>query len=248
MTDDSKLDKKYFIDEYVYNCPFCNRRNVNYSIVDEVIFDWSESKKCYCFKIECASCKKDSFHFSLERIDTVELISGYTFPKRFVLKRDDKSVIDLDESFFISIPSSFFVIDERIPKIIRELFFEAEGCLKNNFLTGASACIRKIIYELTRLQAGDGNDYETRIKSLKSKLPSIDDTFFDTLVTIQEITSEKVHEDSYDSWSSMHVRAILSTIDEILKEIYVIPNQRKESREKILKLKQTIKNRDEKKT
>ena len=28
--DHSHLDTQYFIDRYVFNCPFCNRRNVSY--------------------------------------------------------------------------------------------------------------------------------------------------------------------------------------------------------------------------
>ncbi len=44
---------------------------------------------------------------------------------------------ELDEHIFFSVPTSFFVIDERIPRIIRELITEAEGCVKMNFLTGA---------------------------------------------------------------------------------------------------------------
>ncbi len=28
MSDLSHLDDKYFIDEYVFNCPYCNRNNV----------------------------------------------------------------------------------------------------------------------------------------------------------------------------------------------------------------------------
>ncbi len=66
-------------------------------------------------------------------------------------------------------PTSFFVIDARIPGIIRELITEAKGCLKMNFLTGASSCARKAIYELLVIERAEGADYETRIKSLKPK-------------------------------------------------------------------------------
>ena len=46
---------------------------------------------------------------------------------------------ELDEKFFYYVPTSFFALDDRIPRILRELFTEAEGCLKMNFLTAASA-------------------------------------------------------------------------------------------------------------
>ena len=105
---------------------------------------------------------------------------------------------ELDDLFFYSVPTSVFAIDDRIPKQIRELLTEAEGCLKSNFLTGASACARKIVYELALREKAEGDDYEARVKSLKTKLPHVDGAFFDTLVTVQEVTSEKVHENWYD--------------------------------------------------
>ena len=42
--DDSHLNSKYFINEHVYNCPFCNRRNVSYHIKERNDFDWSDKK------------------------------------------------------------------------------------------------------------------------------------------------------------------------------------------------------------
>ena len=57
----------------------------------------------------------------------------------------------LDADFFYSVPTSFFVMDERVPRVLRELLTESEGCLKSNFLTGASACARKVVYELAKL-------------------------------------------------------------------------------------------------
>ena len=53
-----------------------------------------------------------------------------------------KNDINIDENIFYSVPSSFFTIDSRVPKEIRELISEAEGCVKMNYLTGASACTR----------------------------------------------------------------------------------------------------------
>src|SRR3989339_1995279 len=54
---------------------------------------------------------------------------------------------DIDDNIILHIPTSFFTIDNRIPKKLRELINEAEKCVKNNCLTGSSACIRKTIYE-----------------------------------------------------------------------------------------------------
>jgi len=148
--------------------------------------------------------------------------------------------IDLDSHFFYSVPTSFFVLDERVPKILRELLTESEGCLKSNFLTGASACARKIIYELSALNNATGDNYEDRIKSLKALHAEVDPAFFDTLLTVQHITSTKVHENSYDGWEGKHLRVILAALSEVLHEIYVVPALRADRRREVLALRDEL--------
>jgi len=155
---------------------------------------------------------------------------------RFNIKDNE----DLDSKFFYSVPTSFFALDQKIPKILRLLFVEAEGCLKSNYLTGASVCVRKIIYELAILEKATGDNYDERIKSLKDIRTDVEPVYFDTLLTIQQLTSEKVHEDSYDGWDSSHLKLLLSTLGEILTLMYVIPELRKEKRIAILELKQKL--------
>jgi hypothetical protein len=41
MADQSHLDDKYFIDGSIYNCSYCNRRHVTYSIDAIRSFDWT---------------------------------------------------------------------------------------------------------------------------------------------------------------------------------------------------------------
>jgi hypothetical protein len=127
-----------------------------------------------------------------------------------------------------------------VPRILRELLTEAEGCLKSNFLTGASACARKIIYELATLSNATGENYDERVKSLKQLHPEIEPTFFDTLLTIQQVTSTKVHEQSYDGWEAKHLRIILASLSEVLHEIYVVPALRLDRRNAILALKNEL--------
>ena len=236
MPDLSHLDNKYFIHESIYNCPFCNRRHVAYVISGKFVFDWTDSKKCYGYLAKCSSCQGASMHLSFNEISTYspQHTSYYRFHPD-VLKDGD-----LDDKFFYSVPTSFFVMDSNVPTVLRELMTEAEGCLKSNFLTGASACARKAIYELARLLGGTGANYEERIKSIKDLRKEVDAEYFDTLLTIQQVTSSKVHEDSYDGWQSKHLRLILSTLKEILDAIYVIPELKKRKREGILKLKDNL--------
>ena len=145
-----------------------------------------------------------------------------------------------DDLFFYSVPTSFFVLDNRIPRILRELFTEAEGSLKSNYLTGASACARKIVYELTRLEGTSGDNYEDRIKSLKEKHPEVEQTYFDTLLPIQKVTSSKVHENAYDGWESNHLRVLLASLRKVLHEMYVAPALRADGRREIEDLKKEL--------
>jgi len=234
--DNSNLDAKYFIDEYVYNCPFCNRRNVTYFLSNvRNEFDWTPEKKCYAYFAICESCGNKSMHLSFEKI-TLYVTDSTERKLRFRIDSGE----ELDNKFFYSVPTSFFSLDKRIPKPLRELITEAEGCLKSNFLTGASVCARKIVYELATLEKAEGTNYDERIKSLKKIRSDIEEVYFDTLLTIQQVTSDKVHEQSYDGWQAKHLRLILSTLVELLNIIYVIPEIRKEKRKSILSLKDEI--------
>jgi hypothetical protein len=172
-------------------------------------------------------------HLSFEEIAIQNYSSSYY---RFIIEENE----DLDEKFFYSVPTSFFSLDVRIHRELRELMTEAEGCLKSNFLTGASVCARKLVYELAILEGAEGTDYESRLKSLKGKRPDVEPEYFDTLLTIQQVTSDKVHELSYDGWKSGHLRVILATLTEIFNAMYVIPKLRAERRQSILELREKV--------
>lgn len=227
MTDKSHLDRKYFIDPYVYNCPYCNRKNVKYSMDITHNFDWSEEKKCFVYFIYCNDCKNKSMHLSYTDIRANN--------SRF------QENIDIDFYIFYSVPTSFFVIDSRIPSVIRELITEAEGCLKMNFITGASACARKAIYELTIKEEAEGRDYEEKIKFLKKKYTNIDGDLFDVLCHIKDMTSDKIHEQSWDKWDSKHLNLFVETLKTILYEIYILPDEKKKRSSHIKDILQKIK-------
>ena len=133
MADDSKLDTMYFVDRHRYNCPYCNRRHITYNVkwIDE--FDWTDKKKCNAIFVKCGGCEKVSMHLSFAPI--AKFTSG-----------EHLFIADvIDPHLFYSVPTSYHVINPHIPGILRELLDEAQGCLKSNFLTGASACVRKIV-------------------------------------------------------------------------------------------------------
>ena len=234
--DESVLDARYFVDGHVYNCPFCKRRHVSYSLKSCFQFDWTAAKPCYGYLVCCNSCGRVSMHLSYEPLP-IQISGSFTAEQNL---EHTRILADLDSRIFYSVPTSSFVLDSSIPKALRELLAEAEGCLKSNFLTGASACARKVIYELAVREQASGSNYDERIAGLKQLHPEIDATYFDTLLTIQQVTSSKVHEEAYDGWQAKHIRLILGALKEVLVELYVEPHRRAQRRQAILDLKQEV--------
>jgi hypothetical protein len=140
---------------------------------------------------------------------------------------------ELDEYFFFHQPTSFFTIDARINNKLRDLLSEAENCLKMNFLVGASACIRKTVYELIDIEnariirTNGRTDYQSSIKSLKSKFQRVPEAYFDALANIQEMASDKVHEGSWAAWDHSKLKVLIELTKNVLHEMYVIPEEQK---------------------
>jgi len=232
MADESHLDAKNFVANDVYNCAFCKRRRVTFTQAGHFQFEWTRDKPCHIWLLRCNSCQMTSLHLSFNDISNSE----WKFQKG----------IDLDANIFYSVPTSVFVLDSRIPNILRDLIGEAEGCLKMNFLTGASACTRKAIYELTLHEKAEGDNYDEQIKSLKSKHPEIPSELFDVLAHIKDMTSDKVHEQSWDKWDSKHLTLFIQTLKTILQELYVIPKERDQRTQEIRGLLQGVREKQKK--
>ena len=143
--------------------------------------------------------------------------------------------LDIDAALFFSQPTSYFVLDSRIPEKVRELIYEAENSRKSNYLVGASACLRKAIYELLEHEKSIVKnpktgyaDYQASIKSLKEKFNNVASELFDALGHTQEMVSDNVHEGSWEAWDSPKLRFIIELTKATLHEMYVVPEERKE--------------------
>jgi hypothetical protein len=263
--DRSYKDSKYFIDDSVYNCPFCKRRHVKYYIRQSGSFDATHKSKLYFYTAVCMDCKKTSFHLSKHLINVTPLIEGksilgaqedwrkmqqiselidttqnqFVFPGELTKKLPD----ELDDCFVYNLPTSSFTLDERIPKDIRSPLVEAENCLKNNFLTGASACIRKAIYKLLqnhkieeRAPENKLVQYDKRIDLFAKKHPNIEADLIKQLKIVHAITSQEVHENDWEDLKAPSLRLLFAVIKEILTEIYVTPAERALKRKEIEEL------------
>ena len=102
-----------------------------------------------------------------------------------------------------------------------------------NFLIGASACVRKTIYELISLEKVRAErengliDYKESIKKLKKKFDWVPTDYFDALAGIQELTSDNVHEDSWGAWDSKKLKILIELTKNVLHEMYVLPEEQR---------------------
>ncbi len=262
----SDKDKKYFIDGSTYNCPFCQRRQIKYKIVDFGEYNSSNTNTVYFYIVRCADCYKISFHLSKYKLAMNYNHSAFTVPLKQVTSEysklaekfkevehdllDDESEApkELDDVFFYSSPTSFFTIDERIPKSIREPLSEADNCLKSNFLTGASAGLRKAIYKLlkhesipVKKQKGAFYSHDERVDLLKKKHPKIEGELFNDLKEVHVLTSHELHGNDWEDFNAPTLCFLISVIKDILEEMFVIPDVARERREKISALKDQAK-------
>lgn len=269
MINNSDLNNKYFIDDKAFNCPFCGLRNTTYTILAIIEHDISNTKRGKIIFVRCNRCSKISVHFTpyhinasswskssigvqkrdIEGYGILDSITNVRF-KNSQCNNDGPFDIDLDSEIYHSIPSSFFTMDERIPKEMRKLFDEAQECKKANLKVGASACLRKLIYTLLfdqlNKKAGENNKtlkelgyehYSDCIAAMKKYYPSLD-VFIEPLSDITGITSDQVHENSWSEISSKDFNVCLEAIKDLLNEIYVQPAILQERRDKISQMKQ----------
>lgn len=256
MVDNAALNNKYFIDDKAFNCPFCGLRNTTYTVLAIMQYNLSKTKEGRVAFVRCNKCKKVSIHFLSEDISYptynsqysgVVLLNAYAWSGDISFSSTE---CDIDSKIFHNIPSSYFTMDERIPKEMRKLFDEAQECKKANLKIGASACLRKLIYTLLFEQLNKKNGtikqslkdlgyehYSDCIKALKEYHPTLE-IFIEPLEDITGITSDQVHEASWSEISSDDITICLASIKDLLNEIYVHPAILKERRDNIIKMKE----------
>lgn len=264
------IEGKYFIDKDKYNCPFCKNRGIKYVVLGIVKFNEKTDKEMYAVFVECSHCHNVSMHLikndefnslflknkencnfyilsnNCTELETYTKSSYNTnyFSLINTYGNSDGQVIPIccDENIILHIPTSFFTIDDRIPKKLRELINEAEKCIQNNCLTGASACIRKTIYEFLLDQKAEGQSYNAKINSLKGKYKTLDDDYIDMISGIQGIMCDQIHEESvYESFKSSEAKAYIEILKEIFNNVYVIPKETSDRKQEINKLCSQIK-------
>ncbi|EKE05634.1 MAG: hypothetical protein ACD_19C00187G0022 [uncultured bacterium] len=246
MADLSEFEGKYFIDGQRYNCPFCNVRGAKYSVTTKTDYHKNDDIKVYCYIVECDMCNKKSIHLSYWEWTTEGYMGKWItnpFTSRPHKLNSEKfpewndMEPHLDNFFFYHFPTSFFTIDERIPEKIRLLVSEAEGCSKMSFMTGASGSLRRSIYKFLKDQKAIGENYEEKIKWLKTKYSNIESTYFDALFAIKNMNDDDMHEEDWEPFKPSEFNFLIESTKNILNEVYVEPKKRKIGLEKVLAFK-----------
>ncbi|MBQ2883152.1 MAG: hypothetical protein IJE43_05170 [Alphaproteobacteria bacterium] len=242
-------EKKLIIDSFRHNCSHCGTKSARYTDVSFMRIDIEKGKYLYAMFVKCCVCNKISMHlvkdlqFNDKFLYTATYIEGKfyvdqvlsdgTFHSGYYDILSPQAVNAIDENIIMSIPTPTFIIDSEIPCKLRDLLIEALKCIKENALTGASACIRKAIYQFLTKEKAQGDSYDDKLDSIKKNWPQIED-YLGVLKGIKGITSDQVHEDSFASFNSDEAKLYIAILEEIFREIYVIPEQRKLKKEKIM--------------
>jgi len=95
MADQSSLDKKYFIDNKRYNCPFCNSRSVVYSVSGREEIDWTNNTKAWAYRVMCGGCGKTSLHLSHYKFSEFKR-DAYKAALYFQTKPEDQKENDVE--------------------------------------------------------------------------------------------------------------------------------------------------------
>jgi len=223
MTENNKL----IIDVHKHNCSHCGTKSARYERIEFVKIDEIKDKKLFCMFITCSQCDKVSMHLLKDmkisrNYRGVEQYKHYGFRYNGITILSETEVDALNEKIIMSIPTPTFLIDADIPSELRNLLLEALRCIKENALTGASACIRKAIYVFLKKENATGSNYDEKIKSIKTNWANLAE-YLDILKGLKGVTSEQVHEEPFSKFTSADAKKYVAILEEIFREIYVIP-------------------------
>jgi len=241
------VDKKIIINAQQHNCAHCGTKGANFYDINFMVIDGEKNKKLGVLSFRCSCCKKISTHLiknlcvqSSDFSCAGSSESSTSFLFFGGIHYITESVKNLNDNIIMSIPTPTFVIDSDIPAKLRDPLIEAGKCLKENALVGASACVRKAIYEFLLMEKATGDNYDEKIKSIKTKWKHLEE-YLDVLTGIKGVVSNQLHENGFEAFRSEQIKNYVDILEEIFKEIYVIPQKRQARKKEIFDVYDTIK-------
>ena len=73
------------------------------------------------------------------------------------------------------------------------------------------------------------------------KIINVDSIHFDILARIDDMASDKVHEQSWDTWEMKYLKLIVETLRALLNEFFIIPSMKKDKKKEIEAMLEDIK-------
>ena len=132
------------------------------------------------------------------------------------------------ESAKAAVPA-FLKLDDRVPASLRELLFEADGCVANGLMIGATGCAQRAVEALLKLEKIEGTGHEARIRTLNEKTPGLPQLLITVLMQLGDVTSNV-------KLPANTLQLLLATVKAVAYEIYVVAPERSERTEHIRRL------------
>ena len=130
---------------------------------------------------------------------------------------------------------AFLNPDPKVPGSLRDLLTEVDGCLKHNFLTGATACAQRAITTLLTIEKVDGPDVQARLRALTEKYPAVPQMLSSVLLQFGDATSR-----DGAKLNASGLNLLVVTLKAALYEIYVLGPERAERLEYVRQVFESI--------
>lgn len=122
----------------------------------------------------------------------------------------------------------FLTLDDSVPRPLRALLDEADGCLRMSFLVGAGACAGRTLDLLLAEQGLTDGDRGEQILQLGKKHPAVSESFLRGLSLVMNNPA--------GSWDEARATLSIAILKAIAYEIYVLGPERKERAAYVIEL------------
>ena len=124
---------------------------------------------------------------------------------------------------------AFLKLDDRLPASLRELLLEADGCVTNGLMIGATGCAQRAVEALLKLEKAEGSGHEARVRSLNEKTPGLPQLLITVLSQLGDVSANV-------KLPASTLQLLLATVKAVAYEIYVVAPERAERTEHIRRL------------
>jgi hypothetical protein len=124
---------------------------------------------------------------------------------------------------------AFLKLEDRVPASLRELLLEADGCVTNGLMIGATGCAQRAVEALLKLEKVEGSNHEARVRSLNEKSPGLPQLLITVLSQLGDVSANV-------KLPASTLQLVLATVKAVAYEIYVVAPERAERTEHIRRL------------